>query len=88
MHSASVYGEPIDWLTAEDRLEDQMAELRSLSATSPAGSIRASGTFRHPRNQFDQGEIEVKADSTGLRIARIRTVRDRESGVRERSNCR
>ncbi len=81
LNSAVIYGEPVDSMTADVRLEEQLAELRSLTASSPAGSIRASGTFRHPRNRFDEGEIEFKTDSAGLRLARVRNVRDANAAI-------
>ncbi len=74
--AAAIYGEPVDSVRAEIRVANRLVELQNLTATAPAGSLRASATFTHPDQQFDHGEITVKAEGRGLRAARIQAVRD------------
>jgi translocation and assembly module TamB len=78
---ATIYGEPVDSLQADVRVTTQLVEIQNLRASSPAGSIHGSGTFKHPRDQFDRGDVEAKVDTAGLRMNRIHALHDFDAGI-------
>jgi translocation and assembly module TamB len=67
--AGAVYGEPVSRLHAQGSLSNNILHLASVSASSPAGSLTASGTYDLNSHRF---QIDSKA--TGLDVAKIQSL--------------
>jgi translocation and assembly module TamB len=64
------YGEPVTRLHAQGSLANNLLHFTSISASSPAGSLAASGTYNLNSHRF---QIDSKAD--GIDIAKVQSLR-------------
>ena len=78
---AAIYDEPIDTLQADVQYVGDSVEVSNLRAASPAGSIAANASLAHPVHQFDRGRLQLRAESTGLRLARVHFLNEQEPGL-------
>ena len=65
-----VYGEPISRLHAQGSLTKNLLHLTSISASSPAGSLSASGSYDLNAHRF---QIDSRAD--GIDVAKVQSLR-------------
>ncbi|HEY7307204.1 MAG TPA: translocation/assembly module TamB domain-containing protein [Bryobacteraceae bacterium] len=78
---ANVYQEPVDRLQGTVEYSNALIRIPSVKLDAPAGSIALSGSFAHPANDFSDGTLNLKVDSTDLQLARITHVERAKPGL-------
>ena len=61
--NGSAYEEPFDRFDAQVNLSDQLVTLSPVVLTKGASKIDLNGTFRHPRDSFDTGQVQLHVAS-------------------------
>lgn len=65
-----VYGEPVSRLQAQGSLTNGLLHFTSISATSPAGSVAASGSYDLNSHRF-----QIDSKGAGIDVAKIQSLR-------------
>jgi translocation and assembly module TamB len=76
LDSGSVYGEPVNRLRAQGKIENSVISLSSLSIASGAGAISATGSYDLQSKRF-----QVDAKSAGIDISKIDSVSKQNWGA-------
>jgi translocation and assembly module TamB len=76
LDSGSVYGEPVNRLRAQGKIENSVISLSSISIASSAGAISARGSYDLQSKRF-----QVDAKSAGIDISKIDSVSKRNWGA-------
>ncbi|MBV8897700.1 MAG: translocation/assembly module TamB domain-containing protein [Acidobacteriaceae bacterium] len=79
--NGSADGQPIDHLTANVSLEDQLITLSSLELAAAGGRIDVNGTFRHPRDSFMVGHAQFHVATQNVQLANVRPLQSASPGV-------
>ena len=69
LNSATVYSEPIAHLRAQGTMANQLIKLASFTASAPAGSLAASGSYDLKSRHF-----QVDAKGSAIDVAKIETL--------------
>jgi translocation and assembly module TamB len=77
---ANVYQEPVDRLQGTVEYSNALVRISSMKLDAPAGSVTLSGSFTHAPNNFSDGTLDLKVDSTDLQLARITHVKRAKPG--------
>lgn len=78
---ASAYNQPIDHLLLNVDLADQLIKLSRLELSAAKARLNADGTFRHPRESFSTGHVDLHVKSTDLQLSDIRPLTEKSPGV-------
>ena len=81
MTAAAMYDEPIDSLRIKASYESRKASIEELDAALGGGQVSLSGEFDHPQDSLKSGNIQFHVSSSGVNLARLRTVQARQSGL-------
>jgi len=76
LDSGTLYGEPVNRLRAQGRMENRVISLSSLSIESGAGTISATGSYDLQSKQF-----QVDARSAGIDIAKVAAISKQNLGA-------
>ncbi len=78
---ADVYQERINRLQGSVDYSSTLVRIPSIKLDVPAGSITLSGSFAHPANNFNEGSLGLKLDSTNIQLAKVEHVKEAKSGL-------
>ena len=81
LKNANLYEEAINSLAAKVNYTNQLVELPALEITSPAGQIVVSGSFAHPANNFDSGELKARINGGDVQLSRIANLQKLQPGL-------
>jgi translocation and assembly module TamB len=70
LNGATAYGEPITHLRAQGTLNKEQLKFSSISASAPAGSLSASGSY-----DLNSRRFQVDANGAGINVAKIESLR-------------
>jgi translocation and assembly module TamB len=70
LDNGSVYGEPVTRIRAQGTMENNLLKLASVTASAPAGSLSATGSYDLKFRRF-----QVDAKGTGIDVAGIQSLR-------------
>jgi len=76
LESGSVYGEPVNRIRAQGKLENQVISFSSISVASGAGTISAMGSY-----DLQSKSMQLDARSAGIDIAKVESIRQRNWGA-------
>ncbi len=79
--NGSAYQQPIDRLTANVSLSDQLVTLSRLELASGAAQVGLSGTFHHPRDSLMVGRAQIHVASSNVQLANIKPLQRENAGV-------
>lgn len=79
--SAKVYQEPINRLQGSVQYSNTLVSVPSIKLDVPAGSITLAGSFSHPANDFNAGELQVNVKSTDIQVAKIQHIKQQQRGI-------
>ena len=79
--NANLYDEPINRLAAQLNYTNQLVDLPSLEINLPAGQMKFSGSFAHPANNFNTGELKARINGPDLQLARIVNLQKTQPGL-------
>ena len=77
----SLNGEPFRTLELQVAMSDQLVRLTSANWIGPAGTVQASGTYTHPRDNLLQGTLGVGAISDSVRLNAVTNLSKRYPGI-------
>ncbi|MGI8958823.1 MAG: translocation/assembly module TamB domain-containing protein [Bryobacteraceae bacterium] len=75
---ANIYSEKIDRLQATLHYSNTMAEIPSLEIDAPAGRITLAGSFTHPANDFHNGALTLRVNSSDIQLSKIEHVQQQK----------
>ncbi len=79
--NGSLYQQPFDRLFANVALSDQLITLSNLELAAAGGSIKANGTFQHPRDSFTVGHAQFHVATTNVQLANIKPLQRQSPGA-------
>ncbi len=71
LDNGSLYGEPVTHVHAQGKIVGKVVQLASITASSPAGKVTASGSYDLRSRRF-----QVNAQAASLNVAKIQRIRD------------
>ncbi|MBV9083047.1 MAG: hypothetical protein JOZ62_10245, partial [Acidobacteriaceae bacterium] len=74
LRNANVYQEPIDSLAGTVHYSNTLVDIPTMELRTPAGALTLAGSFTHPANNFNDGSVKLKLNSSDIRLARIHHV--------------
>ena len=77
----SVEQQPFSKLYMNANLADQLITLAQLELDTAGGSVTANGTFRHPRESFTVGHLQVKVAGNNVQLDQIQALAKQNAGV-------
>ena len=78
---ATLYGEPVNTMQGRAQYSNTLVNIPSLRLDIPAGSLSLSGSLSHPTNDFNNGTLALKVNSTPIQVGKIEHVEILEPGV-------
>ncbi|MBV9038482.1 MAG: translocation/assembly module TamB domain-containing protein, partial [Acidobacteriaceae bacterium] len=78
---ANLYGEPINRLGGTAHYTNTALNIPSFQLNIPAGVVTLNGAFTHPANDFNNGALQLKLDSTDIQVAKIQQVQKAKPGL-------
>ena len=79
--NVTAYGEHLDHVRAKLSLAGDTFEVTEVKANAGAGTIDASGSFKHEQADWTTGQIRFETVSHNLDLARIKKLEDWRSGI-------
>lgn len=79
--NGSVYEQPFSRVATNVRLSDQLITISNLDADTAGGSINATGAFRHPRDSFTTGHVQVQVAAKSLQLVDFAPLQKRTPGA-------
>lgn len=77
---ANVYTEPINRFQASLHYSNTLLDIPSIELDAPAGRVTLAGSFAHRGNDFHNGALKLRVNSSDIRLARIQHVRQQKPG--------
>ncbi len=62
-------------------LTDQLITLSQLELDTAGGKITSKGSFRHPKDSFTNGHVQMELSAVGLQLAQVQALAKQNSGV-------
>jgi translocation and assembly module TamB len=81
LNNADVYGEPLTHLKGAVQYSNTAVNIPSLELTAPAGTLALSGSFNHPANNYQVGNIALHVNDTDIQLAKIEHVQSLRPGT-------
>lgn len=78
---ANVYHERIDRLQGAVDYSGTLIRIPSITLDMPAGSLTLTGSFDHPQNDFNNGALRLKVNSTDIQLAKIEHLEQAKPGL-------
>jgi translocation and assembly module TamB len=79
--NGSLYGELFQTVELRAAMSDQLIRLTRADWIGPAGSLQASGTYTHPRDNLLAGDLNVNAASNSVRLNAVTNVSKLHAGI-------
>jgi translocation and assembly module TamB len=79
--NGSVYQEPFNRLQAAFTYSSQSIDVSQLRLDGGGGNIELSGSFAHPLNSLQDGQVRFRVHSSQLQLAQLRTLRQYKAGL-------
>ncbi|MBV8550177.1 MAG: translocation/assembly module TamB domain-containing protein [Acidobacteriaceae bacterium] len=79
--NAKLYQEPVERLEGSVQYSSTLVDIRSIKLNVPAGSVNLSGRFSHAVNDFNNGALTLKVNSSPLQVAKIEHVEAQKPGL-------
>jgi translocation and assembly module TamB len=73
--------QPIDRLQASVTYTNELIDVPSLEVAAGSNRIDFSGTFRHPKGNFEDGQAQFKLNSSRLQLAQLQGVQRVRPGL-------
>jgi translocation and assembly module TamB len=72
--NGSLYDQPFDRLSAQADLSSGMVTLRSAHMTTDAAWLDAQGSFTHPQDDFETGQVQLHLNSNPISLSLIQPL--------------
>lgn len=79
--NGTAYGEPFDRLQAVVDLSDQLVDLKSAQLAAGPARIDIHGSFHHPRDSFETGQIQLHLASSQIQLGQFATLQEQRPGL-------
>jgi translocation and assembly module TamB len=79
--NGAAYDQPFQRIYARVNLADQLISLSPLQVRSDAGALNAEGRFRHPRQSFTTGNIQLHVSSSTIQLANLTPLQQKSPGA-------
>src|SRR5581483_11987132 len=79
--NGSAYQQPFNLLQATLNYTDQLVDLQQVRLEDRGNNIEISGSFAHPANNFEQGQLPFRVRSNPLQLARFHAVQQSNPGL-------
>lgn len=79
--NGSAYQQPFNRLQATLDYSDQLIDLSKFQFQDGANQVELSGSFAHPPNDFQQGQVRFRVRSNQLQLARFHAVEQLKPGL-------
>jgi translocation and assembly module TamB len=73
--------QPFDRLQATVNYTNQLVDVPSLELAVGANRLDFSGSFQHPANRYDDGQVRFKLNSTRIQVAQLREIQQMKPGL-------
>ncbi|HEX4167335.1 MAG TPA: translocation/assembly module TamB domain-containing protein [Bryobacteraceae bacterium] len=81
VNDGSVAQQPFGKFYTNVNLGDQLVTLSQFELDSAGGTLRANGTFRHPRESFSAGLVQLQLGVANIQLANVNAIAKQNAGV-------
>ncbi|MDQ2947931.1 MAG: translocation/assembly module TamB, partial [Acidobacteriota bacterium] len=81
LSKAVLYEEPLDQVRGRLTYTAQLVDIPSLQITAGANHIDFNGSFSHPKNDFEDGDVRFHLASNQIQIAQLKALQKERPGL-------
>ncbi|MBV8819786.1 MAG: translocation/assembly module TamB domain-containing protein, partial [Acidobacteriaceae bacterium] len=78
---AVIYDEPLDRVQGRLTYNNELVTISSLQVNDGPAHIEMSGSFAHPKSDFEQGKLQFRVASNSIDLSRLHIVQQQKPGV-------